>query len=78
MEAAKQVKEYGELNDLVKRIAEDESFGLTEEEILEILLPEKLCGRAENQVTDFINIEVKPILEKYKKLLENVDVHLEV
>lgn len=78
MEAAKQVKEYGKPNDLVIRIAGDESFGLTEEEILEILLPKKLCGRAEHQVTDFINIEVNPILEKYKYLISNVDVKLEV
>lgn len=78
MESAKQVKEFGKPNDLVKRIAEDESFGLTESEILEILLPEKLCGRAENQVTDFINDEVNPIITKYQNLLENVDVHLDV
>lgn len=78
MEAAKQVKEFGQPNDLVKRIAEDESFGLTEQEILEILLPEKLCGRAKNQVTDFINEEVNPILEKYGDITNNIDTCLEV
>lgn len=78
MEAAKQVKEFGKPNDLVKRIAEDESFGLTEQEILEILLPEKLCGRAKNQVTDFINEEVNPILEKYEGITNNIDTHLDV
>jgi adenylosuccinate lyase len=78
MEAARQVKEYGKPNDLVERIAGDESFGLTEEEILEILLPEKLCGRAKNQVIDFINEEVNPVIVKYGNLLENIDVHLDV
>lgn len=78
MEAARQVKEYGKPNDLVERIAGDESFGLTEEEILEILLPEKLCGRAKNQVIDFINEEVNPVIAKYGNLLENIDVHLDV
>ncbi len=78
MEAARQVKEYGKPNDLVERIAGDESFGLTEEEILEILLPEKLCGRAKNQVIDFINEEANPVIVKYGNLLENIDVHLDV
>ena len=78
MEAAKQVKEFGKPNDLVTRIAEDSSFGLTKEEILEILKPENLCGRAKNQVTDFIMQEVNPVLEKYGSLIQNVDVKLEV
>lgn len=78
MEAAKQVKEYGKPNDLVQRIAEDESFGLTEEEIMGILLPENLCGRAKNQVTDFIEEEVNPILEKNQELIKNIDTKIEV
>ena len=78
MEAGKQVKVYGRPNDLVDRIANDPSFSLTEEEILKILKPENLCGRAKNQVTDFIEEEVNPILEKYSSLIENVDTKLEV
>ena len=78
MEAGKQVKVYGRPNDLVQRIANDPSFSLTEEEILKILKPENLCGRAKNQVTDFIEEEVNPILEKYSSLIENVDTKLEV
>lgn len=78
MEAGKQVKEYGRPNDLVQRIAADPSFGLTEEEILKILKPENLCGRAKNQVTDFINQEVNPVLEKYGELIQNVETKLEV
>lgn len=73
MEAGRQVKEYGKPNDLVERIAKDKSFGLTEEEILKILNPEKLCGRAKNQVTDFIEQEVNPVLEKYKNLIGKVE-----
>lgn len=78
MEAGKQVKVYGRPNDLVQRIANDPSFSLTEEEILKILKPENLCGRAKNQVTDFIEEEVNSILEKYSSLIENVDTKLEV
>lgn len=78
MEAAKQVKEQGKTNDLVKRIANDSIFGLTEEEILKILEPEKLCGRAENQVIDFIHQEVNLVINKYQDDIKNLDVHLEV
>ena len=78
MEAGKQVKVYGRPNDLVQRIANDPSFSLTEEEILKILKPENLCGRAKNQVTDFIEEEVNSILEKYSSLIEIVDTKLEV
>ena len=78
MEASKQVKEYGRPNDLVTRIANDPRFDLTEEEILQILNPEKLCGRAKNQVTDFIEQEVKSVLKKYNNLIENIDIRLNV
>ena len=78
MEASKQVKELGKDNDLVDRIASDASFGLSKEDILKILKPENLCGRAENQVTDFIEEIVNPILVKYEKQIENIDTNLEV
>ena len=78
MEASKQVKEYGRPNDLVTRIANDPRFDITEEEILQILNPEKLCGRAKNQVTDFIEQEVKSVLKKYNNLIENIDIRLNV
>lgn len=78
MEASKQIKEYGRPNDLVTRIANDPRFDLTEEEILQILNPEKLCGRAKNQVTDFIEQEVKSVLKKYNNLIENIDIRLNV
>lgn len=78
MEAAKQVKEFGHSNNLVELIANDESFGLTEKEINEILKPENLCGRAANQVIDFIEKEVKPVLKKNNRTQENIDMKLEV
>ena len=46
--------------------------------ILKQLNPENLCGRAKNQVTDFIETEVKPVLEKYAELIKDVNVVLEV
>lgn len=76
MEAAREVKEFGRTNDLIDRIANDSSFGLTKDEILKALNPDNLCGRAPHQVDDFIYEKVKPILNKYSDLLkfENIEV----
>ena len=78
MEAGREVKEFGRPNDLVDRIANDETFGLTKEEILNILNPDNLCGRAKNQVIEFIEEQVNPVLEKYKDLIykENMEVNV--
>lgn len=63
--AAAQVKLEGKENDLIKRIAADEKFGLTEEEINSLLLPEKYIGRSVHQTEEFIASIADPILEKY-------------
>jgi adenylosuccinate lyase len=69
MEAGKQVKEEGLNNDLIQRILNDNSFNMSEEEILFIIAPEKFTGRAAGQVEDFIRESVNPILDKNKDLL---------
>lgn len=63
--AAANVKLEGKENDLIKRIAEDSAFGLTEEEINALLLPEKYIGRSVHQTEEFINDIAKPIIDKY-------------
>ncbi len=73
MEAGREVKEFGRPNDLVERIAKDDTFGMSKEEILSALNPENLCGRSTNQVTGFIESVVNPILEQYQELL-NIDI----
>ena len=78
MESAKEVKEYGRPNDLVDRITNDRSFGLSKEEILKALNPDNLCGRAIHQVEEFISKDVNPILEKYKDLLSDDDIEINV
>ena len=78
MEAGKEVKEYGRPNDLVDRIAKDTSFGLSKEEILKILNPDGLCGRAVHQVEDFVKFEVDPVLEKNKDLFKNISAEVNV
>ncbi|MDP4179907.1 MAG: adenylosuccinate lyase [Bacillota bacterium] len=76
MEAGKQVKVEGNKNDLVKRIADDPIFGLTIEEISSVLEPKNYIGRAPEQVDDFVNECVLPVLEKNK--VEEVNVDLKV
>lgn len=63
MEAAKVVKELGQKNDLIDRIATDKLFNKTVDELNEILKPEKFIGRSSEQVVEFIDENVKPILE---------------
>lgn len=78
MESGREVKEFGRPNDLVKRIANDPSFGLTEEEIMHALNPDNLCGRAPKQVENFIEAVVNPVLEKYGDLIQDIKVEVNV
>ncbi|MDY2712148.1 MAG: lyase family protein, partial [Candidatus Faecivivens sp.] len=67
--AARVVKEEGGENDLVDRVAGDPSFGLTKEEILSEMQPSAFVGRAPQQVDEFLDGLVRPILEENKDLL---------
>lgn len=69
MEAGKMVKVEGKENDLIERILNDKGFNLDKDRLLEILAPKNFIGFAPEQTEEFINIEVKPILEKYKDRL---------
>lgn len=68
MAASKVIKEEGGENDLLIRIANDDAFGVTLEELETILQPEKYTGRAKEQTEDFLNEYVQPILDKYKNI----------
>ena len=68
MAASKVIKEEGGENDLLQRIAADEAFGVTLEELENILQPEKYTGRAKEQTEDFLSEYVAPVLEKYKDI----------
>ncbi|MEG0036408.1 MAG: lyase family protein, partial [Oscillospiraceae bacterium] len=63
------VKEQGLPNDLISRIAADPLFELTEQEILSSMNPNAYVGRAPQQVRDFLDTEVQPILERYTDLI---------
>ena len=65
MAASRVVKVEGGENDHLERIAADEAFGVTLEELEHILKPENYTGRAKEQTEDFLNECIKPVLEKY-------------
>ncbi len=62
--AARRMTE-GEDGDLFARIAADESLGVSAEELEELARPEKLVGRAPEQVDAFLAKHVAPVLERY-------------
>jgi len=63
MNAAKGIKEEGKDNDLLKRIASDNLFAISEEELSKLMDPAKYVGRAPQQVEEFIRDFVRPVLE---------------
>jgi adenylosuccinate lyase len=67
--AGKAVKEEGLENDLIDRIVADPAFMITREEVDEILKPEKFIGRSSEQVDEFIQNCVKPILDANADIL---------
>lgn len=77
MEAGRRVKMEGESNDLLDRLAADKAVPLNKEEIMGLLDPIKFVGRSPEQVDQFIDEEVNPIIEKYEKDL-GMDVDIKV
>lgn len=68
MAASKVIKEQGGENDLLERIANDEAFGVTLEELVSIISPEKYVGRAPQQTEEFLKEVVQPALAPYSNL----------
>ncbi len=69
MEAGAKVKQEGGENDLLERIAADESFGLTLEELQQSMDPAKYVGCAPKQVEKFLTDFVRPVLEENRDCL---------
>lgn len=77
MEAGKNVKINGGENNLLDLIEQDGTFGLTSEELKACMEPSKYVGCAKEQVEDYLNNIIKPLLEENKELL-GVDVEINV
>jgi adenylosuccinate lyase len=69
MEAGKNVKENGLDNNLLTLIANDESFNMSEEDLMKTMDPAKYVGRAKEQTEKFIKDVVNPVIESHKDLL---------
>lgn len=68
MAASKIIKEEGGKNDLLERIAADPAFGVSLDELNQIVKPEKYVGRAPVQTEEFISETVTPVLNQYKNV----------
>lgn len=69
MEAGKNVKEKGLENNLLTLIADEDAFPLKEEELRQLMNPEKYIGCASLQTEEFIQFVISPILLENKSEL---------
>ncbi len=66
-QASRVVKEQGEANDLLERLAGDAAFAGVDLEAA--VLPSRFIGRASEQVTQFISEVIEPIRKRFEKRL---------
>lgn len=71
-EAGAQVKQFGKDNDLVERVKADPYFAPILNDLETILDPSTFVGRSPQQVVEFIEEEVKPVLANYKESIKDV------
>jgi len=77
MQSSEQVKKFGKQNDLIERMSKSKIINMSKEEIEETINPINYIGRAPQQVEEFYNETIKPILEENKELL-GINVELNV
>ena len=78
IEAGKNVKDLGLPNNLIDLIAADPAFGMTREELTAHLEPSRYIGRCPQQVEEFLDEEVAPVLEQYADALDEKATELKV
>ena len=69
LEASAAVKNEGKANPLLNFIAEDKDFGLSPDELEEILVPSLYTGRSSSLVSEYLDEYVRPVIEENKDLL---------
>ncbi len=77
IESARRVKQGDGENDLLDRIANDPAFGVTLDELNNMLAPSRFVGRAPEQTAEFLSQHVAPVLQRYKDL-QHIEVHISV
>jgi len=68
--AGDRVKRQGLDNDLLDRIADDDAFDITRQELEEEVRPERYVGRAPEQTDEFLREWVEPILDRHADLID--------
>ena len=74
---AESIKVHGQENNLVERLGEDPEFNMTEDEIRDMIRPERFVGRSVQQVEEFVGGPVKDMLERYPEDL-GIEVNISV
>ena len=77
-EAGRNVKELGLSNNLIELIAADPMFGMNREALTAHLEPSRYIGRGPEQVTEFLEGSVKPVLARHAEALSTGSVELKV
>ena len=77
-EAGRNVKEFGLTNNLIDLLAADPLFDLSREELSAHMEPSRYIGRCPEQVTDYLNDYIRPVLEAHRAALEEQTVELKV
>lgn len=69
--AADRLKQGAGENDLLERIAGDDVFRMSEDELLNLARPDEFVGLSPQQVVWFVESEVDPVLERHADLVSN-------
>jgi adenylosuccinate lyase len=69
IEAARAVKDGAARNDLLERLAADPAFGVPLEDLRAVARPDRFCGRAPQQVDEFLAGVVEPLRLRYPAAL---------
>jgi adenylosuccinate lyase len=77
-EAAAVVKQEGGLNDLIERIKRTKFFEPVVGRLEGLLDAKTFVGRAPQQVSKFLKVEVEPVVAKYKDLMKGEAAELSV
>ena len=72
MAAARRMKDEGADADLLERIASDEAFGVTADELITLVDARRFVGRAPEQVERILAEWVAPVLERYADVVARV------
>jgi len=78
IEAGKNVKDLGLENNLIDLIAGDPAFQLNREELMGHLQPGLYIGRCPQQVDEFLDIHVAPVLQRFEQVFDSKDTQLKV